>query len=91
MAAVRSVPVAEEALPHPPLRLETSEPDLCELRAQLLALYRQCEDDLLCADELCADYERRILQADDFRRATEHRMSLVRAMLDLEFPGWCAR
>jgi hypothetical protein len=77
------------ALPQPQfMMVQTAEPDLFELRAQLLALYRQCEDEVACADELRADYERRIRQADELRRTAEHRMTVVRAMLDLEFPDW---
>ena len=68
--------------------LRTPEPDLLELRAQLLALYRQCEDDVASADEMRADYERRLAQAGEMRAAAERRMSVVRSLLDMEFPDW---
>jgi hypothetical protein len=72
------------------MTLQKSEPDLYELRAQLLALYRQYEDDVACAIDIRTDCERRIRQADAARHNAEHRMSVVRALLDVEFPDWRA-
>lgn len=76
------------ALTHPQFMIQSAEPDLYELRAQLLALFRQCEDDLVCASQMRADYEMRLQQANELHRTSEHRMSVIRAMLDLEFPDW---
>jgi hypothetical protein len=70
------------------LELQSTEPDFRELRAQLLALYRQCEDDVACATEMQSDYRERIRQANAMRRNAANRMAKVRALLDIQFPGW---
>lgn len=79
------------ALPHPRFLTEDPEPDLDLLRCELVSLYKQCMADMDCADSLRAEYEERIRQAVEMRRAAETRSEKVRALLDSEFPEWSGR
>ena len=63
-------------------------PDREALRCELIALYRQYVADAADAGALQDEYAERMEQARSLHRSVQHKIEVVRDLLEAEFPDW---